>query len=295
MQGDYFAFGADVVRSRGILLDTLHALDAHKQSLTVVGAHAVYERTKHLTNEIEMDSTRDADIGVFPELLAASPLLGTIMDSLDLEPASPARPGVWGLKSERGRDLHERLTVDLIAPDAIAGKGSRSADTGVHGTKIVSRTKGTELTLIDRDLMYLDSFGSGTPIDAYVAGHAALIAAKSWKLIDRLEEKELSRNRNRLRPKDAGDLWRLIATSDGNEVLKVFDVGIADSRIGDAVAHAKRHVITVITPEGPFVPLVKSHFDGRFSDERIQTEIERWSEGFLNEVGGATELPHIAE
>ena len=281
-EGDYFSFSNDVVRSRGILLDTLHALEAQRDSLTVVGAHAVYERTKNLTSELEMDSTRDADIGVFPELLASAPLVSDVLSKLGLEPASQDRPGVWGLKSEHGLDLHERLTVDLLAPDALAGgTGRRSADTGAHGTKIVSRTKGTELTLIDRDVMHLDSFGLGTPIDAYVAGLAALIAAKAWKLFDRLDPIELKKNAARLRPKDAGDLWRLFATSEPRAVRGTFDEGMSHPRIGNAVTQAKLNLESVLA-DPAFVGLAISHFGGRFSDERIETVVEDWAADFTS-------------
>jgi hypothetical protein len=279
-EGDYFFFSNDVVRSRGILLDTLHALEAQRESLTVVGAHAVYERTKSLTSELEMDSTRDADIGVFPELLASAPLVGEVMSELGLEPASQDRPGVWGLKSEQGLDLRERLTVDLLAPDALAGgTGRRSADTGAHGTKIVSRTKGTELTLIDRDVLNLDSFGLGTPIDAHVAGLAALIAAKAWKLFDRLDPIELRRNAARLRPKDAGDLWRLLATSDPRIVRATFEEGKSNPRIGSAVTQAKLNLESLLA-DPAFVGLAISHFGGRFSDERIEAVATDWITDF---------------
>lgn len=278
LTGPYFAFTPEVVRSRGILLDTLAALSAHRESLTVVGAHAVYERTKHLTGELEMDATRDADVGVFPELLAAAPLLADVMDSLGLEPASPARPGVWGLKSESGLDLHERLTIDLIAPDALAGRGRRSADVGVHG-KTVSRTKGTELTLIDRDLMLLDTFGEGQPFEAYVAGPAALIAAKAWKLHDRLDPAELARNSARLRPKDAGDLWRLLAVTDPADIREMFTAGEKTNTIGEAVHAARNHVEDLLTGED-FPALATAHFSGRFDARRIQETITGWLEGF---------------
>jgi hypothetical protein len=280
---DYFAFSLDSIRSRGLLLDTLGQLVAHRESLTVVGAHAVFERTKHLTSEIEMDSTRDADIGVFPELLSSAPLLAEALDLMGLELASAARPGVWGLKVESAQDLRERLTIDFLSPDAIAGgAGRRSADTGNHGKNAVSRTQGTELTLIDRELMPLASFGQGKPIDAYVAGSASLLAAKAWKIFDRLESSELRRNPQRLRPKDAGDLWRLIATTEPLEVQATFATGKLHPAIGDATAVAEQHLLNLLAPNSALAELTIQHFGGRFSDERIVSSLELWLDVYLS-------------
>jgi hypothetical protein len=137
------------------------------------------------------------------------------------------------------------------------------------------------LTLIDRDVMHLDSFGLGAPIDAYVAELAALIAAKAWKLFDRLDPTELKRNAARLRPKDAGDLWRLLATSDPGAVRVTFEEGISHPRIGNAVAQAKLNLEFVLA-DSAFMGLAIAHFGGRFSDQRIEVVVTDWVAGFTS-------------
>jgi hypothetical protein len=51
----YFGFDPAVIRSRSLLVRVLKALVTHKESLTVIGAHAVFEQTRGLTKELQMD------------------------------------------------------------------------------------------------------------------------------------------------------------------------------------------------------------------------------------------------
>ena len=282
MSNPYDRFEPELLRSRGLLLQVLKQLSGQTEAITVVGAHAVFERTRHLTKSPQMDSTHDADLSVIPELLVDVPLLAETLRDLELEPASPSRPGVWGLIAEHDLPFRNRLTIDLLAPASLSGKGTRSADVGVHGKHSVSRTEGMELALIDRFWMTIDSFDGGESQDAYVAGHAALVCAKVYKIFDRLDPKELARNPQRYRPKDVTDLWRLMATSDGADVRDVFDKGEANSKISAAVIEGRRRLLDLHRrDDGNWITgQVLDQWEGRFPAARVKSVVNDWMSAF---------------
>src|SRR5699024_9195562 len=93
------------------------------------------------------DTTRDGDLGVIPQLLSDAPNLGARMTELGYEAVRPERPGVWSPVSQRDRDIHDRDSVDLIAPMSLArgelttNRPIRAARVGVHGKHSVSATR----------------------------------------------------------------------------------------------------------------------------------------------------------
>lgn len=271
------SYPLDVVRSRGLLLQVLDKLGAQKDSLVVIGAHAVIEQTQSIEDQELPESTRDSDVGVIPTLLLDLPNIEQEMRGLGLEPANPYRPGIWGLATESDLPQHQRLTIDLIAPDAVAGKGTRSADVGPHG-KSVSRASGLELVLLDRQLMDVRSFGPGQrPVEAYVAGHAALMCAKVHKLNDRIIESQRNPERAyRLKPKDANDMWRLMRTSKPGDVRRVFDQALVDDRTRVASA-AGMGALENITRSGNLERLLAPTFG-----TAVGLSARGWVEEFLN-------------
>lgn len=265
----YMTLGPELVQSRSLLLRVLRLLHEQSEALTVLGAHAVFEQTKHIVELPGMDSTHDADVGVAPELLLPKPLLDHVMDSAGLEPASQSRPGVWGLKSEHGKPLHERLTIDLIAPASVAGTGRRSATVGPHGRRSVSKTNGTELSLIDRQWLTIESFDNNQPSrGCYVAGVAALICAKVYKIHDRLEPTEFARNPKRFKTKDVVDLFRLFLTKNGAEVRRVFDQGLSDARLTEAISEGVSRLLKLRDRE-----------DGNWVTDQI---LDQWGEDVMS-------------
>ncbi|MDN4639427.1 hypothetical protein QCD70_04140 [Agreia sp. PsM10] len=276
----------ELVSSRRVLVDVIERLEAQRDALVVLGAHAVWEVTKHDTDLPPMDPTHDADLGVIPQLLLHVPLLDQVMDAAGLEPADMSRPGVWGLKTEQELPFRERLTIDLIAAASVAGgrlKG-RSADVGSHGKRSVSKTQGTELSLVDKREMELESFeDSGQSVTAWVAGPAALLCAKAYKVIDRLDPKELERNPARYKPKDIADMYRLIVVSDGAEVRTIFEEGIARSDIGDAVTEGKRRLLELSRRlDGNFMAQEVAQQWGYDTDDQVEVAsvIRAWFEDF---------------
>lgn len=278
-------FGPELRDSRQLLLDVLRLLEDQSDALTVLGAHAVYEQTKFVKDLPPMDSTADADLGVSPVLLVDTPRLDEVMSAAGLEPIHPDRPGVWGFTADEGQLTHQRMTIDLIAPASVAGGGRRAAEVGRHGSRSVSKTHGTELSLIDRQWLELEAFSPGEPSGyAWVAGRAALICAKAYKIFDRLGAAEFARNPQRYRPKDVADLFRLMAASEGTEVRAVFAQGEADPQIATAVLEGRKRLLELAErDEGKWLAgqVVEQWSDGYFSRQQIQDTFDRWFRSFV--------------
>ena len=93
-----------------------------------------------------------------------------------------------------------------MVPEALAGRGSRSADLGVHGKRAARRALGLEGALVDREL---HTIGALDPSDVRtvtmnVAGPGALLVAKLQKLWER------TTNEDRVKDKDALDVFRIL-------------------------------------------------------------------------------------
>jgi hypothetical protein len=195
--------------SRKAILEVFHALEAHRNALTLVGAHALYQFTGASELAI-VEFTSDADFTISAQIIAKEP---------HLEEALLAHG------FERHRDVGRWVSptgipIDLMVPEAIAGpkrkSTSRSAVIEGHGRSIARRTKGLEGALVDRvwkTIRDLDD-PSSKGIEVWIAGPAALLVAKCHKIFERLG------HRDRLRDKDALDLFRLLQAVETDELAQ---------------------------------------------------------------------------
>jgi hypothetical protein len=187
----------DYIASRRALLDALEALGKQSKSLVLIGAQAVYLHAPDDDLAVA-PTTTDADLGLDPDLLADSPLLGEQLEAADF--TLTKEPGIW--MSRYG------ATVDLIVPESLAGSGRRGARLGVHGNAAARRAVGIEGCLVDNEVMTIGSLDHEQDDRVYplaVAGPAALVVSKTHKIMSRINE-----GRNRLRDKDALDVYRLL-------------------------------------------------------------------------------------
>jgi hypothetical protein len=123
------------------------------------------------------------------------------------------------------------IAVDLLAPASMAN-GSRGARIPPHDRAAVRRVPGLELAVEDHDLMTIPSLDRGSDlrrIELNVAGVAALLVAKAYKISDRV----LSRRSDRVSDKDAADIYRLISTADADTVAGTFDRLLNHSRVAE--------------------------------------------------------------
>lgn len=286
MTGEFDHLEMEIVTSRRALIDVITGLSEHREALTVLGGHAVIEVTQGIPALPPDDTTRDGDLGVIPQLLSDDPNITVRMTELGYETARPERPGVWSPISQRDRDIHDRDSVDLIAPMALArgdltsARRIRAARLGAHGKHAVSATHGTELSVIDRQLRTLRSFDGGPTVDAYVAGPSALLCAKAYKIHDRLDPTELRRNADRLRPKDFADLYRLLLVITPQAASAVFARGAADPRISDAVNLGRSYLTEILTDVATVASMVADVWGDPSREPEFRTHVSSWRRGF---------------
>lgn len=214
------------VVARRVLLDALEALRAHRDAITLIGAQAVHLRT--VTGQLTTASyTSDADLGVDPQVLENEPLLEQIMTGAGF--TAGANPGHWR-RPEKIGDRVEDVVVDLMVAESFSGPGSRrSGMIPPHARLATRRTAGLEPAAVDYDILAVPSLEPDHDhriLDVRVAGVAALLVSKSYKLWERFREPD----QRRLVAKDAGDVLRLMLATDVAPVIQRIGLLLADPR-----------------------------------------------------------------
>lgn len=222
-----------LVRSRAALLDALEALEAHRDSVIVVGAQAIYLRTATAPVSLA-ETTKDSDLVLDPRDLAEDPLVELAMANGGFFRDQVARqPGAW-LNGEG-------IPVDLMVPELLAGpggKGSRSARVPPHERGAMRRARGLEATVIDNDLMEVAALGTADERShhARVAGPAALLVAKVHKIAERVASPA------RLVDKDAHDIYRVLVDTETVVLASTFRRLLDDPLCGGVTVQARGHL-----------------------------------------------------
>jgi len=82
-------------RARSVLLDALIALDAHRNSVIVIGAQAIYLQTGSALVAVA-EATKDSDLGIDLRSLGDEPLIEEAMSRAGFRHDSLAgQPGSW--------------------------------------------------------------------------------------------------------------------------------------------------------------------------------------------------------
>lgn len=210
--------GADnlIVEARAALLDVVAALDAHKDSVILIGAQAIYLRTGNAAFALA-EATKDSDLAIDARTLGEDPLLEEAMTNAGfiLNPVSK-QPGAW--MSPNG------IPVDLMVPEHLAGSGSRrGVHIPPHSKHSARRATGLEAAIIDQSPMTVESLdGDGRSAVVNVAGPAALLVAKLHKLGERVDTPD------RLNDKDAHDIYRLLGATETRDLAKTVRRLLAD-------------------------------------------------------------------
>jgi hypothetical protein len=232
------------IEARRVLLDALIALQPHGRAFIVAGAQAVYLRT----GSADLDTTiapltTDGDLALDPSHLGADPRLDDIMLGAGFTPKLQAgghvEPGIWIAPAPAlGPDVY--VPIDLIVPEAVAGRGSRSADVGEHGHRVARRAIGLEAALSDYDTLTITALdpSDARSVDAQVAGVAALFVAKAHKIHDRVA----AGRENRLSDKDAADVVRLMQNTSPRDVASTIRSLLTDSAAGAVTANAVAYI-----------------------------------------------------
>lgn len=214
---------AEYIAARSVLLDALQALEPHLKAIVVVGAQAVYLRTDTAQLGIAPYTT-DGDLVLDPSQLEEDPDLEVVMRSAGFElqrnKDGNEEPGIWvKIQQIGGEDVE--VPVDLIVPTGVAPPGGRrGARLKGHSERAARKIPGLEATLLDHDTMIIGGLmdGDARSFKLKVAGPVALLIAKAYKLHERLEN--VSRS-DRVDEKDAGDMYRIVQTSDRQRCVEV--------------------------------------------------------------------------
>jgi hypothetical protein len=124
------------------------------------------------------------------------------------------------------------IPVDLMVPDAIAGRGRRSVEAPPHDKRALRRAVGLEAAVVDNAVMTIRALAADEDrvVEARVAGPAALLVAKLYKLGERQETPD------RLVDKDAYDAYRLLVAIATDELAAALVRLLADELAGDVTS-----------------------------------------------------------
>lgn len=221
------------VVARRVLLDALVALRDQDDAITIVGAQAIYLRSVDVDLSVA-SYTSDADLGLDPQHLVDEPRLQQAMMNAGFVLASADLAGSWS-RDERVGDLVVKIPVDLLVPEGLSEGGRRSVQIPPHDKMSARRVPGLEAAVVDNDVMAVASLEPSVDtrmIMASVAGPAALLVAKAYKIHDRVKKP----GKSRLNDKDAGDVVRLMMIDEGPlEVAKRFRKLLVDDRTSEVV------------------------------------------------------------
>ena len=184
------------VEARRGLLDALVALGSHGAMAVLVGAQAIYLHTEDFVTGVAL-MTKDADVMLIPPI-APAPDIQASMLAAGFQ--SGSQPGIW---------LSGQRQVDLLVPDRMAASGGRrAARLEGHGERTARKVSGLEGAAIDNAPRVVRAFDvtDRRAIQVRVAGPAALLVSKAYKLHERAGESE----QRRLDNKDAFDTYRLL-------------------------------------------------------------------------------------
>ncbi|MBW1811474.1 MAG: hypothetical protein JRJ87_25015 [Deltaproteobacteria bacterium] len=189
------------VLARKTLLNALDALGSHRDAIVLVGAQAVYIHAGEADLAVAPYTT-DADVAINPELLGDVPLLEDAMHKAGFELTD--QPGIW--------ISNDKITIDLLVPESIGGKGRRGARLGVHGHRAARKVYGLEAALVDNERMIVAALdpADNRQHEILVAGPGALLISKAHKISDRAGKPD------RESDKDALDVLRLLRAIDAD-------------------------------------------------------------------------------
>jgi hypothetical protein len=231
------------VAARRVLLDALEALARHRQAVILAGAQAIYVRTGSADLDASVAPyTTDADLTIDPRRLGPEPQLDGAMRDAGF--VRSVEPGIW-LATTMVDGTQADIPVDLLVPEALAGRGRRSAELPGHGRNAARRTPGLEVAVVDHSdvvIASLEPDRDPRKAPTLVAGTAALFVAKAHKLAERLRDADAGKSQ-RVKPKDASDVVRLMRadTPDvvGARLRKLSEDEIAGESVRKGVDHIR--------------------------------------------------------
>jgi len=277
---------ARTVIARAVLLDALEALREHQPAIILVGAQAVYLHTG--ASEITVAAyTFDGDLVVDPALLNDVPLIEQVMRAVGFVPSirgNAVEPGVWVTRRRAGTE-EVLVPVDLIVPEAFAtSKGRRSVRVGAHDKMALRWAHGLEAAVVDHAPMPIRALdpNDGRSFEVEVAGPAALLVAKLHKLHDRLQPAERP---DRLRNKDASDIYRLMQTFPARQVARTLSSLESHPQAGAATREAAGYLGELfIAQRSPGTNMAADALEAAIPAPQVRAVATAWTRAVLEEL-----------
>jgi hypothetical protein len=201
--------------ARQNLVRVITALGGYRRdAIVIVGAQAVYLQTEERDSPF-LPFTLDSDLAVDPRILEATPPIQETLKASGYQHRDD-QPGLYWAPGSSDEQPLDGAKVDILVPEEFAqGTGRRDAGLPGDNRGAARRTAGLEAALYDKDLRWIAELTEPERrVEAYVAGPAALIIAKAWKIADRGDE--------RLKAKDASDVFSLLRAFESAELTERF-------------------------------------------------------------------------
>ncbi|MFD4403969.1 hypothetical protein ACFWPH_14545 [Nocardia sp. NPDC058499] len=267
-----------LARTRTVLLDALEALVEHRDVVIVVGAQAVYLHTGGIEVAIA-EATKDSDVAVDTRDLGGDPTINEAMENARfvLDPTK-CQPGAW--LSPDG------IPVDIMVPEAIAGGGKsrRSVHQPPHDKMAMRRARGLEAAIVDNSEIVVRPLteDDSRAISAKVAGPAALIVAKCHKIHERVD----GPNPDRLKDKDAHDIYRILMAFEPEQLAPAF-IRLLAEQISAQVTNEAVDILQNLFAAGP--DAIGSAMAGRAEEgvgdpEQVSASIRFLAEDLINAI-----------
>ena len=220
--------------ARSALLDALEALQDHRSSIVLVGAQAIYMHTGEADIAVAA-FTSDGDLALDPRDLGREPALEAAMKVRGFA-LRANQVGIW----ECDRAVSDTVvTIDLLVPDSLGGAGARGARLEGHDYKAARKVRGLEGCLVDKTQLPIASLDAADSrvLDVWIAGPAALIVTKCYKLAERIQESP-----RRVKAKDAYDVLRLLRGVPMNQLVTGFRSMAADEMARESARVGTDHL-----------------------------------------------------
>lgn len=215
----------EYITARSVLLDGLDALHEHLPEIVLIGAQAVYLWAGAGDLRVAVMTT-DADLALDASALKPNPRVEAALEVAGFAQRPGGNPGQWINRNG--------VALDLMVAEHQAGGGSRAARIPPHSRNTARRGRGLAPSLVDNHLTSVHSLATNDSrsLQIRVSGPAALIVAKCIKLKERLSARDEGKS-NRVKPKDALDIFRLLQAVEMEQLLTGFSAHTSEPHAHD--------------------------------------------------------------
>lgn len=244
----------EYIAARSVLLDGLEALSEHLDHVILIGAQAIYLWAGEGNFSVSVMTT-DADLALNAADLSPNPLIHDALKRNGFVSNPNGNPGQW--VGPTG------VALDLMVSQHQSSGGRRAAKIPPHDKATARLGRGLAPALVDFEEKTVCALGQADDRTAHVkvAGPAALIVAKCIKLKERLADKNNNKH-DRVKPKDALDILRLLQAIDLDRIAAGFSLHGAETVAAQESAEALKFLVTHSASETHDLPRLAQEATG---------------------------------